>query len=46
MIFTLMCANKRVHVPPQAVLDSEINVCFLLNESGDLYFTLSSEELP
>ena len=36
-------ANERVHVYnernlPQAKLDSEINVLFLLNEHGDLYF--------
>ena len=38
-------ANERVHVHkernfPQAKLDSEINVRFLLNEYGDLYFSL------
>ena len=37
--------HKRVHVHnernfPQAKLDSEINVRFLLNEHGDLYFLL------
>ena len=37
--------HKRVHVNnernfPQAKLDSEINVRFLLNEHGDLYFLL------
>ena len=36
-------ANERVHVHnernfPQAELDSEINVPFLLNEHGDLHF--------
>ena len=36
-------ANERVHVHnernfPQAKLDSEINVHFLLNEHGKLYF--------
>ena len=36
-------ANERVHVHnarnfPQAKLDSEINVPFLFNENGDLYF--------
>ena len=35
--------RKRVHVhnernSPQAKLDSEMNVRFLLNEHGDLYF--------
>ena len=37
--------NEHVHVHnktnfPQAKLDSEINVCFLLNKHGDLYFLL------
>ena len=36
-------ANERVHIHnernfPQDKLDSEINVRFLLNEHGDLYF--------
>ena len=35
-------ANERVHVQnenfPQAMLDTEMNVPFLLNELGDLYF--------
>ena len=40
---SLAFANERVHVQnvrnfPQAKLDSEINVRFLLNEHGDLYF--------
>ena len=45
-IFALLArANERVHVHsernyPQAKLDSEINVLFLLNEHGDLYFLL------
>ena len=42
---SLVCANERVHVHnernfPQPKLDSEINVRFLLNEYGDLYFLL------
>ena len=40
---SLARANKRVHVHnernfPQAKLDGEINVLFLLNEHSDLYF--------
>ena len=40
-----MQVNERVHVHnkrnfPQAKLDSEINVSFLLNEHGDLHFLL------
>ena len=40
---SLACTNERVHVHnernfPQAKLDSEINVPFLLDEHGDLYF--------
>ena len=42
---SLVCANECVHVHdkrnfPQAKLDSEINVLFLLNKHGDLYFLL------
>ena len=42
---SLARANVPVHVHneknfPQAKLDSEINVVFLLNEHGDLYFLL------
>ena len=45
-IFTSLArANERLHVHndrnfPQAKLDSEISVLFLLNEHGDLYFLL------
>ena len=43
-------ANERVHVRnernfPQAKLDSEINVRFLLNEHGDLYFLLHNNSV-
>ena len=43
-------ANERVHVHnernfPQAKLDSEINVRFLLNEHGDLYFLLHNNSV-
>ena len=44
MLFTtLTCANECMHVRnernfPHAKLDSKINVPFLLNEHGDLYF--------
>ena len=43
ILASLARVNERVHVHnertfPQAKLDSEINVCFLLNEHGDLYF--------
>ena len=44
MIFMLLaCANEDVHIHsernfPPAKLNSDINVPFLLNEHGDLYF--------
>ena len=43
-------ANQRVHVHnkrnfPQAKLDSEINVRFLLNEHGNLYFLLHNDSV-
>ena len=46
MIFaSLACAHERVRVQSvrdfsQGKLDSEINVPFLLNKNGDLYFLL------
>ena len=45
MFALLARANERVHVHnernfPQAKLDTEINVRFLLNEHGDLSFLL------
>ena len=30
---------------PQAKLDSKLNVCFLLNEHGDLYFLLHNNSV-
>ena len=47
---SLARANQRVHVNneinfPQAKLDSEINVPFLLNEHGDLYFLLHNNSV-
>ena len=49
---SLARANERVHVHihsernfPQAKLDSEINVRFLLNEYGDLYFLLHNNSV-
>ena len=30
---------------PQTKVDSEINVCFLLNEHGDLYFLLHNNSV-
>ena len=51
MIFaSLARANGRVHAHnernfPQAKLDSEIIVRFLLNEHGDLYFLLHNNSV-
>ena len=48
---SLARANWRVHVHnrkenfPQDKLDSEINVRFLLNEHGDLYFLLHNDSV-
>ena len=47
---SLARANWRVHVHnernfPQVKLGSEINVRFLLNEHGDLYFLLHNNSL-
>ena len=47
---SLARANERVHVHnersfPQAKLDSEINVRFLLNDNGELYFLLHNISL-
>ena len=47
---SLARTNQRVHVRdernfPQAKLDSEINVRFLLNEHGDLYFLLHNNSV-
>ena len=40
---SLVHANQHVHV--HAKLDSEINVHFLLNEHGDLYFLLHTNNV-
>ena len=47
---SLARANERMHVRnernfPRAKLDSEINVRFLLNDQGDLYFLLHNNSV-
>ena len=46
----VVSVNERVHVHneinfPQAKLDKEINVPFLLNEHGNLYFLLNNNSV-
>ena len=50
--FCIISAHKLTHARadnetnfPQAKLDSEINVRFLLNEHGDLYFLLHNNSV-